>query len=650
MVLALVEALLRLVGIGCLTDFFVPASVENEAVLVDNQAFGKRFFPAELVRYPHPFLIPVHKTSRDLRVFVLGESAAMGDPDAKFGLPRMLEVLLQGRFPDRNVQVVNAAMVAINSHVILPIARDCAKREGDLWVIYMGNNEVIGPFGAITPFGRAGAPLALVRANIAAKRLRLVQGLDRILQLATRRHGAPVAWEGMAMWGDQQVRADDPAIVQLRRSFRRNLQDILEIAREAKVPVLLCTVATNVKDCAPFGSLHSPELGADRLSSLKSAFDQGVTAAAQRDFAQARTAFQRALDLDPTHAETQFRLAECCAKLDQWKEAAELFLGARDHDTLQFRCDRALNGIIRDCASIQTNDVSLLDAEALFAAHSPNGLPGRELFYEHVHFNPAGNYLLARAVAERAEQVLSSRRGEMARTSAPAWLSEPECFEKVGLTDWNRYDILFRLISERVELPPFTRQANHVAHLAYLRAELEVYRAAAKPVQLQRAARKVSAAIEARPKDVDLHWNLAQLLDLNEDFPKAEEQWRIVTKSWPQAWLPYYNLGKLLEHHGQLVAARTAYEKCLRLAPEYFEAQYALGVILMRLELPREALPHLKIAVSRNPSAPQVYLALGAAWERLHEWNAAMQQYQAVLQLDPNNAAALAAVKRLNPN
>ena len=61
-------------------------------------------------------------------------------------------------------------MTAINSHVILPIARECARRDGDLWIIYMGNNEMVGPFGAGTVFGfaRTGS-MALVRAELALK-------------------------------------------------------------------------------------------------------------------------------------------------------------------------------------------------------------------------------------------------------------------------------------------------------------------------------------------------------------------------------------------------------------------------------------------------------------------------------------------------
>ena len=45
-------------------------------------------------------------------------------------------------------EVVNTAVTAINSHVVREIASDLEEIESDLWIVYMGNNEVYGPFGA----------------------------------------------------------------------------------------------------------------------------------------------------------------------------------------------------------------------------------------------------------------------------------------------------------------------------------------------------------------------------------------------------------------------------------------------------------------------------------------------------------------------
>ena len=85
--------------------------------------------------------------------------------------------------------MVNVAMTAINSHVILPLARECAGHQGDLWVIYMGNNEMVGPFGAATVFGFKAPPLWLVRASVAVQRARFCQllvGLGRKFQSRSR--------------------------------------------------------------------------------------------------------------------------------------------------------------------------------------------------------------------------------------------------------------------------------------------------------------------------------------------------------------------------------------------------------------------------------------------------------------------------------
>jgi lysophospholipase L1-like esterase len=91
----------------------------------------------------------VEKAAGTYRVVILGESAAEGTPNPSFGLGRMLEAMLRLEFPERRFEVINAAMTAINSHVIWLIAQDCRQLKPDLVVVYMGNNEVIGSFERI---------------------------------------------------------------------------------------------------------------------------------------------------------------------------------------------------------------------------------------------------------------------------------------------------------------------------------------------------------------------------------------------------------------------------------------------------------------------------------------------------------------------
>ena len=190
---ALLELGLRLAGFGRPATFFLRASFEGKPAIVENQDFSQIFFPPGLERHPLPCRFDAKKTPGTTRVFIFGESAAMGDPAPAFGLGRALEMLLRERYPETPFEFVNVSMTAINSHVLLPIARECAAKEGDLWVIYMGNNEVVGPFGAGTVFGAKTPPMAAIRASIALKSSRTGQWLSGALA-KLRAGGAPTEW------------------------------------------------------------------------------------------------------------------------------------------------------------------------------------------------------------------------------------------------------------------------------------------------------------------------------------------------------------------------------------------------------------------------------------------------------------------------
>src|SRR5436305_11939586 len=121
------------------------------------------------------FALPAVKPRGTYRVFVLGESAARGHPDPSNSFSRVLEVMLRDRYPDKHFEVVNAAMIAINSHIVLPIARQCLEHSPDLLVVHLGNNEVVGPFGAAGVLGPFSPRLGVIRANLALKKTRTGQ-------------------------------------------------------------------------------------------------------------------------------------------------------------------------------------------------------------------------------------------------------------------------------------------------------------------------------------------------------------------------------------------------------------------------------------------------------------------------------------------
>ncbi len=131
----------------------------------------------------------------------------------------------------------------------------------------MGNNEMVGPFGAATVFGPQAPPLGLVRLSLALQETRLGQLLmdaSRRLRGATR---DSAAWQGMEMFLKNEVPPKDPRRDVVYDSFRKNLNDILQAGVGCGASVILSTVAVNLKDCPPFGSLSGTNLpAADRAS------------------------------------------------------------------------------------------------------------------------------------------------------------------------------------------------------------------------------------------------------------------------------------------------------------------------------------------------------------------------------------------------
>ena len=136
-------------GYGYPTSFFL--GPDERGFHFSNVQFGWRFFPRQLARKPEPCLLPP-RSPDTTRIFILGESAALGMPNPAFSFGRILEVMLHERYPGCRFEIVNTSMTAINSHAILEIAKDCSSQGGDLFVIYMGNNEVVGPYGPGTVF------------------------------------------------------------------------------------------------------------------------------------------------------------------------------------------------------------------------------------------------------------------------------------------------------------------------------------------------------------------------------------------------------------------------------------------------------------------------------------------------------------------
>ena len=317
LLLVLLEVGLRLANYGYPTGFYVDAG--SAGINMTNHRFGWRFFPPSIARSPEPHLLSV-KVPGTIRIFVLGESAAQGVPNPRFNFGRILEVMLRDRYPGVRFEVVNAAMTAINSHVVLEIARDCARQQPTVFLVYMGNNEVVGPYGPGTVFQHWSPSLRLIRAGLRLKATRTGQLLDSTIR-SFYREKTSKTWRGMGMFMDKAVAADDPRLLPTYDNFSQNLRDICSVARRAGAPVILSTVAVNLKDCPPFASRHRADLRPDELQAWESIYRAGVELEQQQQWPEALAKYESAARLDDRFAELQFRMGTCLAALGRLQEA-----------------------------------------------------------------------------------------------------------------------------------------------------------------------------------------------------------------------------------------------------------------------------------------------------------------------------------------
>jgi tetratricopeptide (TPR) repeat protein len=640
--LLLLELVLRLAGYGFSTAALIPCRIDGKAAYCDNFRFAWRFFPPALARQANAFAFPAVKADNTCRIFILGASAAAGTPDGSYSFGRILEAMLRRQYPQTDFQVITVAMPAINSHVVRLIAQDCARHRPDLFVVYMGNNEVVGPYGAGTVFGSLRSSLTLIRLSIAVKATRVGQLLTTALQAVS---GAPRVWTGMQMFLGHQVAADDPRLETVYRHFQANLEDIRRLAQQQGIPLVLCTVASNLKDSPPFASRHRPDLTEVQKEQWQKLYDQGVAAEAANDWEGATKPYLDAAHIDDRYADLQFRLGRCYWQTGQFEKAKASFVLARELDTLRFRADSRINEIIRQVAERPpTKGVQLLDVVKLFEENSPHATPGAELFHEHVHMTFSGNYLLAKALLGRVEGMMEKgnngtmgtqhSNGPVFQSSNPPVPTEAECAQDLAYTAWDRHRVTEEVLNAYIKQPPFTNQIDHLQRVAELERRI---RQMQKAVSLQDTDTTYRQAIDRWPTDWWLRWNYGVFLERTGRSGDAARQYRQVCRLVPERFETIAKLGELSGEMGDLETAIARNREALRANPLFVDAWFNLGLAYHLQEKFALSAECYAKAIRYKPDHVQAYINLGVVLHQQNKTDQAIDVYRKALTLIPAN-------------
>jgi tetratricopeptide (TPR) repeat protein len=578
--LLLLEVGLRAARFGYPVTFFVPS--ERDGAVTTNRYFGWHYQQRGFTE-PRPRLVSRRKPDNTARIFVLGGSAAMGTPDPSFGFARILEFMLRRSFPDRRFEVINAAMRGINSHVVRLISSECAALEPDVFVVYLGNNEVAGLYGPKTPTGFLGAHPSLIPAHECIKRSRTNQLLRLVMGDQPSSGRNEKRTQTAAHYARYRTTHDDPRRDAVYRNFGRNLRQICRHGLASGASVLLSTVAVNLRDCPPLASLHRPDLAAPQLREWQRLYNSGSAAQGKEQFAQAVAHFRDATAIDDHFAELHFRLGRALHETGGTDAAQRHFVLARDWDALQFRTDSRLNDIVREVAAEHENGrVCLVDAEKALAASErcPDAICGDEFFYEHVHFRFEGDYEMAKALMPAVARVLSTARADASAQTAEI-PTRDECAQALAFTAWDEVNTAAAM-ARLTASPPFTEQLGHATRQRRKGEAIASVMENVDEAFIAEVIQKYHSAIAANPDDWPLRYNLGAFLHQLKRFDAAAEQFAHVVRALPHVSEYRTLLASALSRAGRRPQAVRQLREVLTRDPRYTPARDALDQAVAR--------------------------------------------------------------------
>ncbi len=354
---------------------------------------GKEYYTITHDRvYSHGSVsIPVEKPANTLRIFCVGSSACAGWPHPQGEtFTAYLKQALATAYPDRNVEVVNAAAHGFAAYRTRRILDEVVEMQPDAVLVWEGNNEFLED----RSYDSAGAWV-----DALAGHLRVTQALVDVAHRRMELSGEQLRGEADTLWKKMHQQAlrlrEDPAqFAKVKEHFRISFEAMVGAAQRRHVPLVLCTVPVNLRDWLPTVSRNRLE-GAAR-EEWQRRFDDARRDLERKDYARGVARMQQALAMEGEHAESWFWLGRLLEGDGQKAAARDAYGKARDLDYNPFRAIGAFNDTIRALAEENRGrGVVLLDLERLFSAATPNAAPGFDLFLDYVHPTKPANLRVA---------------------------------------------------------------------------------------------------------------------------------------------------------------------------------------------------------------------------------------------------------------
>lgn len=349
---------------------------------------------------------PAEKSTGEFRIFCLGGSTVQGrpyQPETAFG--KWLELELGARDDSRTYRSINCGGISYASYRLRPVLREVLNYQPDLIVLATGHNEFLEDRTYSDLKSRSGARILV--ENL-AKHSRTVMLLRELTGGAPRQEpeqDASTLSEGVEARLDDEAgyasyHRDEEWHEQVCRQYRDSVEEMVQLCRDAHVPILLVRLGANLRDCPPFKSEHRKGLSVDEEQRWQELFDE-ATAAQDADSAAALALYNKALEIDDQYPLLHFRIARCQEQLGQIEEARASFQNALNLDICPLRMVTRISDHL--VAIAEKHETMFVDAAALVAGKSPDGIPGYESYIDHVHPTIGVHQTIGTAIADQLQ-------------------------------------------------------------------------------------------------------------------------------------------------------------------------------------------------------------------------------------------------------
>jgi len=548
---ALLELGLRAGNYGGEAPLFETVPVFQGRYLVPSRNVGRRYFPGDdNAPSPPTDAFRAVKPPQSLRLFVMGESSAAGFPYPRNGMfSRILRDALQDVLPGHNVEVINLGIAATNSYAIADLADDVIAQQPDGVLIYGGHNEYYGALGAGSS-ETLGAFPGFVRLYLRLQRFRtfvlLRNGMNAVLASVGRKAStADMAADPSRMESvvrDQLIELGGRSYERGKYQYESNLTAAIGTFRKAGVPVFIGSTPSNLRDLRPFGSTTTQAGRAAHAT-----FDSATAALARNDTSLAAAQFARSRDLDP----------------------------------IRFRAPGEFRPLVERIA--RETKSRYVPVEESFAASAAYGIPGSDLFLEHVHPDRRGYALIAKVYFDAiAGSGFLGRRAEVSR-----------------LGSWDNYLLGMRLtaLDERI--------AHHTVKTLTTRwpfvptgSQLD-YRGSYRPVNFIDSL--AFASSRGGIPWAEAKVEAAGFFLRRGDVDAAIAEYDGLIRDAPQIDLGYRLAGRALISAGHPARARPYVERAYSTTPSASNS-FSVGLLTLQDKNPQGAIPFLDQAVRLDPT------------------------------------------------